>query len=142
MESVKELKEKVHDLYWDKQGSCAHVMLLCLGELLQVKLESQVFACTAGLHAAEKWGAQCGLAVAGQMFIGIFYRQCGKDDATVVSYCTQYAEAFRNKFGALGCSDLRLSGYMSTDPRHVCEQLTCDAVTITYNFLKKDNGLS
>lgn len=139
MESVKDMKEKVHELYWKKQGSCANVMLLCLSELTDVKLEPQVFASVAGQHGAEKLGAQCGLAIAGQMFIGIYYRQQEKDEAAIVSYCTQYAEAFRNKFSTLVCSELRMNGYISTDPRHVCEQLTCDAVTITYNFLKKGN---
>lgn len=138
MDLVKDMKETVHELYWRNQGNCANTMLFCLSELMGVRLEPQVSACVAGLHGAEKLGAHCGLAIAGQMFIGIYYRQQKWGEAEVVSYCNQYAELFRNKFGALGCSDLRMSGYMSTDPRHSCEQLTCDAVTITYNFLKRE----
>lgn len=139
MESVKDVKEKVHKLYWEKQGSCASVMLLCLSELTDVKLDPQVFASVAGLHGAEKLGAQCGLTIAGQMFIGIYYLQLEKDDAAIASYCKQYAETFCNKFSTLVCSELRMNGYIATDPRHLCEQLTCDAITITYNFLKKGN---
>lgn len=139
MDVAKDMKEKVHQLYWSNRGNCANTMLLCLSELMGVRLEPQVLAGVAGLHGAEKLGAHCGLAVAGQLFIGIYYRQLKKDEAAIVSYCNQYAEVFRNKFGFLGCSDLRMSGYMSTDPRHSCEQLTCDAVTITYNFLKRES---
>lgn len=139
MDSVKEIKDKVHELYWKKQGNCANVMLICLSELTDVKLEPQVFASVTGLHGAEKFGAQCGLAIAGQMFMGIYYRQLEKDEVFIASCCAQYAEAFRNKFATLVCSELRMNGYISTDPRHVCEQFTCDAVTITYNFLKRGN---
>ena len=139
MDSVKDVKERVHELYWEKQGNCANVMLLCLSELMDITLEPQVFSSVAGLHGAERLGAQCGLAIAGQMFIGIYCRQLEEDESTAVSHCAQYAEAFRNKFASLVCSELRMNRYMSTDPRHVCEQLTCDAVTITYNFLKKGN---
>lgn len=139
MDSVKEIKEKIHEMYWEQQGSCANIMLHCLSELMNLKLERQVSACVTGLHGAEKFGAQCGLALAGQMFIGIYYRQMDKEDAGAVSCCAQYAETFSNKFGSLVCSELRRSGYIYSDPRHLCEQLTCDAVIITYNFLKKES---
>ena len=139
MDSVKDIKEKVHELYWQKHGSCANAMLLCLGELMGIQLDPQVLASVAGLHGAEKLGAHCGLALAGQMFIGIYCRGHNMEDGAIASQCAHYAEIFCSKFSTLVCSELRMNGYISTDPRHVCEQLTCDAVTITYNFLKKGN---
>lgn len=139
MDFVKDMKEKVHERYWKKQGNCANVMLLCLSELTGVKLEPQVLASVAGLHGTEKLGAQCGLALAGQLFMGIYFQRLEKDEDAIAAYCAQYAEVFRKKFSALGCSELRMNGYISNDPRHTCEQLTCDAVTVTYNFLKKEN---
>lgn len=138
MDTVKEIKEKVHELYWREHESCAKTLLLCLEELLEIKMEPQVLQCVTGLHGAEKFGAQCGLSVAGQMFIGIYFSQIHKNEELVIASCNQYVEVFRNKFGSLQCTDLRLSGYMYSDPRHLCEQLTCDVVTVTYNFLKKE----
>ncbi len=139
MESVKEVKNKIRELYWEKQGNCAHAMLHCLGELMQIELDAQVFASVAGLHGAEKLGAHCGLALAGQMFIAIYDRQANRDEASVIAHCTRYAEVFRNTFTTLVCRELRLNGYRSTDPRHCCEQLTCDAITVTYNFLQRSD---
>lgn len=130
------IKEKVHKLYWEKDINCARTMLICLGELFNVKYESQTLNSAIGLHGAGGFRAQCGLVEGVLMFIGIYYSQLGKSEESIISACYKYAEAFNQKFGSLKCYDLRPNGFTSNDPPHMCEQLTCNAIAFAYNFIK------
>lgn len=132
------IKEKVHKLYWEKDINCARTMLICLGELFNVKYESQTLNSAIGLHGAGGFRAQCGLVEGALMFIGIYYSHLGKSEESIVSACYKYAEAFNQKFGSLKCYDLRPNGFTSNDPPHMCEQLTCNAIAFAYDFIKAE----
>ena len=74
------------------------------------------------------------------MFIGIYYSQLGKNEETIVSVCYNYAEAFTQRFGSLSCYHLRPNGFTDNDPPHMCENLTCEAVSFAYEFIKNQEA--
>ena len=132
------IQEKVHELYWKEDINCARTMLICLGELFDVKINSQTLYSAIGLHGAGGFRAQCGLVEGGLMFIGIYFSQLGKDEETITSLCYDYAEVFSEKFESLRCYDLRPNGFTPNDPPHLCEKLTCEAVAFAYEFVKNN----
>lgn len=46
------IQEKVHELYWKDDINCVRTMLICLRELFDIKLDSQVLNSAVGLHGA------------------------------------------------------------------------------------------
>lgn len=42
-----------------------------------------------------------------------------------------------DKFGSLSCSNLRPNGFTENDPPHMCEKLTCDVISFTYDFIMR-----
>lgn len=130
------IEKKVHELYWKEDVNCARTTLICLSELLDVKLAPQTLHSAIGLHGAGGFCAQCGLVEGGLMFIGIYFTQLKKDEETVVSLCYKYAEAFTERFQSLRCCDLRPNGFNPDDPPHLCEKLTCESIAFTYGFIR------
>lgn len=130
------IQERVHELYWKEDVNCARTILICLGELFDVRLDSQTLSSAIGLHGAGGFRAQCGLVEGGLMFLGIYFSQFGKNEETIISLCYDYAEAFNQKFKSLRCYDLRPNGFTPNDPPHLCEKLTCEAVAFAYEFIK------
>lgn len=109
------IKERIHELYWNKDINCAGTMLTCMGDLFQVEIKEQVFHAAVGMHGAGGFRAQCGLVEGGLMFIGIYFNALGKSADAAVVCCYRYAEAFKERFGSLGCSDLRPGGFQLDD---------------------------
>ena len=130
-------KERVHELYWKHDINCARTMLICLCESFQINLEEQTLSAAIGLHGAGGFRAQCGLVEGALMFIGIYFSLNEKSDTDIASLCYQYAEEFSGKFGTLKCYDLRPNGFYENDPPHACEKLTCTAIEVTIEFVKK-----
>lgn len=126
----------VHDLYWKDDINCARTILICLSKLYDIPIEQQTITAAIGLHGAGGYRAQCGLVEGGLMFISIFYDYLGKTEEEIVSACYNYADIFNKKFGALNCYDLRPTGFTPNDPPHMCESLTCKAVTFAYEYIK------
>lgn len=134
------IKEKVHELYWNNDINCARTILICLGKLFNIEYNSQTLLSTIGLHGAGGFRAQCGLVEGGLMFIGIYYSQLGENEETIVSVCYNFAEAFTQRFGSLSCYHLRPNGFTDNDPPHMCENLTCEAVSFAYDFIKNQEA--
>lgn len=132
------ITEKVHELYWKDDFNCAKTMLTCLGELYHIEYDSQVLSSAVGLHGAGGFRAQCGLVEGGLMFLGVYGHQLGKDEKTIVSACYRFAELFSRKFGSLQCFDLRPNGFREDDPPHLCEGITCEAVSFAYDFIQNN----
>lgn len=134
------IKDRVHELYWGHDVNCARTMLTCLGELFHVTYAPQVFQAAAGMHGAGGFGAQCGLVEGALLFIGIDCAGKGKPDGEAAALCRRFARAFTERFGSLRCCELRPGGFSESDPPHLCEKLTCDAIAFAYAFLKNADG--
>lgn len=132
-----DITEKVHELYWEKDINCARTTLICLGDHFGIEYGPYVLDAAIGLHGAGGFGAQCGLVEGSLMFLGIYYSRLGKSDTDIAAICYNYAEAFADKFGSLSCSNLRPNGFTENDPPHMCEKLTCDAISFTYDFIMR-----
>lgn len=130
----------VHDLYWKNDINCARTTLRCLSELFLVELTEQTVHAAIGLHGAGGFRAQCGLVEGALMFIGIYYKQLGKQDAEIAALCYQYAEVFSAEFGSMLCFDLRPGGFSEYDPPHACEELTARTIEFAYSFIKGINA--
>lgn len=62
------------------------------------------------------------------MFMGIWGR-CNKlEDHLVIDACRDFAGKFEARFGSLLCRVLRLEGFGSENPPHLCEEITCDSI--------------
>ena len=46
------IKEKVHELYWNKDINCARTILICLGKLFHIEYNAQTLHSAIGLHGA------------------------------------------------------------------------------------------
>lgn len=130
------IKERVHELYWDQDINCARTMLICLCECFNVSLAEQTLKSAIGLHGAGGYRAQCGLVEGTLMFLGIYFSEKGKSDHEIAALCYQYADEFTKEFGSLKCYDLRPNGFNENDPPHACEQLTFEAIKLSFEFVK------
>lgn len=137
MQSAEYIDEQVHKFYWEDDYNCAITSLKTLSNIYKVELSEQVVNAAKGMHGAGKYGAQCGLVEGTLMFIGIFGTQCGFNHAAIVKSCYQFAKSFEEQFGSLKCSDLRAGGFQETDPPHLCEKLTCEALLFTHKYIEK-----
>lgn len=137
---MKRIEQRVHELYWNEDVNCASTMLICLGELFDIKIEPQTLRAAAGMHGAGGFRAQCGLVEGALMFLGIYSAEMVSREESTASLCYQYAEAFENKFGSLKCFDLRPGGFLPNDPPHRCETITCEAVNFAYTFISSLSG--
>ncbi|WP_368488909.1 C-GCAxxG-C-C family protein [Clostridium sp. BJN0013] len=129
------INDRVHKYYWEDDINCATTVLKTLAEICKIDLTSQVIDSAIGMHGAGKFGAQCGLVEGSLMFIGIFGRKLGYGNQSIVSYCYNFASKFENSFGSIVCRDLRVQGFRSDDPPHVCEEITKKAIEFTYNYI-------
>ena len=134
-------RKKVHDMYYDEDINCARVMLTCLGEMLGVKIEEQLYIAAAGMHGAGGYRAQCGLAEGALLFISVYCHSLGLSEEAAVSACYQFGESFEKEFGSLRCRELRPQGFNADDEPHMCEGLTCKAVEFAYIFCKERVGI-
>ena len=106
-----------------------------MSELFEIAIEPQTIWSTVGLHGAGGYRAQCGLVEGSLMFIGIYLHTIGKTEDEIVSACYNFASAFDREFGSLRCFELRPTGFSENDPPHMCENLTCDGIGFTYQYI-------
>lgn len=137
MENSDNIKEYVHECYWQDDINCAGTTLRCLEKLFDIKIEDNIYNASIGLHGAGGYRAQCGLVEGSLLFIGLYSAHKGKTKEETVNLCYHFAEKFDAQFGSLQCYFLRPYGFLSTDPPHACESLTVKAVTFVYNFINK-----
>lgn len=146
MTDLELIKERVYHYFWDLDIQCGRTSLLCLSELFGVKVEEQTVQAAIPMAGAGCFGAQCGLVEGSLMFIGIFFSQRGRTDEEIYHISFRFANEFTRKFSSLRCMELRPKGFSRTDPPHMCDMFGVEAITFTYEFIKKileleDRGL-
>lgn len=131
------IARRVHELYWEEDINCARTTLICLSELFKVTIEPQTIWSAVGLHGAGGYRAQCGLVEGALMFIGVYLHIHEKAEDEIISACYNFASAFDRAFGSLRCMELRPTGFSENDPPHMCENLTCNGIEFTYQYILK-----
>lgn len=131
-----DIARRVHELYWNHDFNCARTMLYCLAEAFDLSIHPQLWQAAAGMHGAGGWRAQCGLVEGALLFMGVHYAQSGVQDRDIAQACRTFAAAFTDRFASLTCRDLRPGGFQKSDPPHMCETLTVDAIDFTAGFLR------
>jgi len=135
MKTDKFVKRKVSKYYWKDEINCATTTLKTLSEAFEIELNNQVIDAAQGMHGAGEYGAQCGLVEGTLMFLGIFARENGIPDDSIVESCNKFAGQFENQFNSLQCSLLRPEGFNPNNPPHLCEPITCKAIEFSINFI-------
>ena len=137
MTTHEKMAAMVRHYYWDRDLNCARTTLRCLEGLLDEPLQPQVFAAAVGLHGAGGSGGQCGLVEGAMMLIGMRGAELGKEESEVVDLCARYAGLFTTRFGSLSCKDLRPGGIHPSDPPHLCEAISVEAMCLLHDFLEE-----
>lgn len=127
---------QVHTLYWQHDVNCARAALFCLGEIFGVAIHPQLWQAAVGMHGAGLLRAQCGLVEGALLFLGVYYTGSGVPDRDIATVCRRFAEAFTRRFSSLSCRDLRPGGFTRSDPPHLCEGLSVDAIDFTAGFIR------
>ena len=135
MKSPEHINKRVAKHYWQDDINCALTTLKILAETFNTKLHSQVIDASIGMHGAGGYGAQCGLVEGALMFIGISDKARGLADEDLIKNCRKFAEKFESRFTSLECKTLRPEGFKQDNPPHICEELTCNAIEFTINFI-------
>lgn len=129
------IADMVHEAYWRDDVNCATTMLRVLARMQNVDLSPQLLAAATGMHGAGCYGAQCGLVEGGLLFIGLWAGEQGLPVVWVEETCRAYARGFEQGFGSLLCRDLRPQGFAPDQPPHLCEGLSCRAVSWAVDFI-------
>ncbi|SDE30432.1 C-GCAxxG-C-C family protein [Sporomusa acidovorans] len=133
------INARVHDYYWKDDFSCAVTTLKILSEIYNLELQPQVIEAVFGLNAG-RCGLQCGLVEGTLLFIGMYGRKKQTDNTAVVALCRLFCQEFQEQFGSMLCSQLRPEGFSPSNPPHLCEQLTKQAVLFSMEFIEKNIG--
>ena len=139
------VQQRVHEYYWRDDANCATTTLKILSEKFGVEVCDQVMDAALGMHGAGGYRAQCGLVEGALMFLGIAGRARGIPEEEVVDACKDFVQQFEGRFGSLSCAVLRPEGFRLDLPPHICEGLTCEAISMSAEFvagfLKQAPGL-
>lgn len=134
MQNRIDVKKEVAYFYWQEDINCATTMLRTLAKHFTLELYPQLIDAGLGLHGAGGFGAQCGLVEGGLIFIGIYGKKLQRSNDEIVHHCYMYAKAFEAHFRSLSCKILRPQGFHPTNPPHLCEALTVEAIEFTIAF--------
>ena len=126
---------RVADYYWRDDINCATTSLKILSEIVGVDLSDQVIDAAVGMHGAGEYGAQCGLVEGALMFLGISGRRQNIPDDAIIHACKAYADQFEKRFGSLSCAVLRPEGFDPSNPPHLCEAFTREAIGFTIDYI-------
>ena len=130
------IRNRVARCYWRDDINCATTTLIILAEHFDLPLANQVIDAAVGMHGAGEYGAQCGLVEGTLMFLGIIGRSRELPDDRIVSMCRAFAEGFEKRFTSLSCAILRPDGFDPANPPHLCEDLTCEAIGFSIDFVQ------
>ena len=137
MDTQEYVQRRVAECYWQDDINCATTSLRILSDVFQLRSADQLSDAAVGMHGAGKYGAQCGLVEGSLMFIGVLGRRSGIPDSSIVSACNDFARQFENRFGSMLCSVFRPAGFNPSNPPHLCEKLTCEAVSFCVDFMHR-----
>ena len=129
------VQQRVHEYYWRDDANCATTTLKVLSEKFGVEVCDQAMDAALGMHGAGGYRAQCGLVEGALMFLGIAGRARGIPGEEIIDACKDFARQFEGRFGSLSCAVLRPEGFRPDLPPHICEGLTCEAITMSAEFV-------
>ena len=135
MDTEEFIQKRVNEYYWNDDINCATTNLKILSEKFGIELSDQIINAALGLHGAGEYGAQCGLVEGTLMFIGILGRTLNISDDKIVTLCNDFAGQFEDRFKSLLCNILRPEGFKPSNPSHLCEKLTCEAIYFNIDFI-------
>ncbi len=145
MESVLRMKNlinnRVHEYYWNQNLNCAVTTIKILSELYPIEINAQVMDASTGMNGAGRFGSQCGLVEGVLMFIGIYGIHKGIQKEKIIDLCNNFSKGFQQNFGSLLCRELRPQGFSSSNPPHLCEDITKRAVSYSVEFIAKSINL-
>jgi len=133
--TVDSISQRVHDLYWMEDMNCAVTTLIILSGIFDIPVHSQVLSGACGMHGAGKFGAQCGLVEGTLIFLGISGKNNGLNKEEIEKLCYEYASLFQKVFGSLLCRVLRPQGFKSSNPPHLCEDMTVKSIIFSADFI-------
>jgi hypothetical protein len=129
------VKRHVEYSYHIEEIHCTATMLKFLSKIFGIELHNQVMDAALGMHGAGLYGAQCGLVEGSLMFIGLLGKSKGIEGDVIEELCYKYAEGFERRLGSLLCRELRPEGFKDSNPPHLCEPRTVDAVLYTIEYI-------
>jgi C_GCAxxG_C_C family probable redox protein len=129
------IKKRVYSYYWIDDINCATTTIKILSEIFNIQIEQQVLDSAIGLHGAGEYGAQCGLVEGTLIFLGIYGRHNKIEEKEIIKLCKEFATKFEAEFKSLQCSILRPEGFKEDNPPHLCEILTCNAISFSRDFI-------
>ncbi|MCP4723580.1 MAG: C_GCAxxG_C_C family protein [bacterium] len=135
MDHDKFIAEKVRHYYHVENIHCTHTTLNILSKLFDHKVNQQVMDAAEGMHGAGLYGAQCGLVEGAMMFIGLYGKSNGLTAEDIGSLCCEFANGFEEKLGSLVCRELRPEGFKPSNPPHLCEPRTNEAIKYAAEFI-------
>jgi len=130
------IRNRVARYYWRDDSNCATTTLKILAEHFDLPLAHQVIDAAVGMHGAGEYGAQCGLVEGTLMFLGVMGRSQGFPETAIIAACRAFAEGFEKRFTSLSCAVLRPEGFDPANPPHLCEDLTCQAIGFSIDFVQ------
>ncbi len=128
------VSERVNDYYRNKYFNCAKTTLLILAEKFEVELQGQILDGAIGLNGAGQYRAQCGLAEGVLIFLEVYLKSMKLGVEKIQKNCNLFAHKFETKFGSLSCRELRPSGFQSTDPPFICQDLSMRTIGFAIDF--------
>jgi len=129
------VSSRVHGAYHDQDTPCAATALRILGEIFEQDIHEQVLQAAWGLNGAGKHGDQCALVEGTLMLLGLLGHRRGLSQEELYLVCREYAQAYTGRFGSLLCRELRPGGFNDSDPPHLCEAMSVDAIVLATNFI-------
>lgn len=131
-----QIKKYVHKYYRENDYNCAITSLKIYSKAFLKDISRQLYDAAIGMHGAGGAGAQCGLVEAGLLFIGIYGKSRGFDNAEIAGFCLQFAKEFEKEFSSLLCSQLRPEGFADDQAEHLCEDFTAKVIHWGISFIQ------
>lgn len=133
-----EIKERVHQLYWNDDANCAITTVTVLSEYFGLPVNKQIKDGLMAMPGLGKNGLTCGIVIASLMFHGILVNEKNINMDIAKGQANQLVVEFKDRFGSEICSVLRPEGFISNNPPHLCEQLTVEAIEYVIDFIDKE----
>lgn len=130
-----DIHKKVHQLYWDDDENCAVTTVLVLSEKYGIAIQEQIKDGLISMPGLGKNGLTCGIVVGSLLFHGILAKEKEFRKDVAKQQAEMLVVGFKEKFGSELCSNLRPEGFSVTNPPHLCEKFTVEALEYVINFI-------
>ncbi|HWR41336.1 MAG TPA: C-GCAxxG-C-C family protein [Patescibacteria group bacterium] len=131
------ISSRIHHYYWDEDLCCTLTALKILAELYPPAPHPQILDAAFGLNAG-RCGSQCGLVEGTLLFLGTYSKENGWSPEDTRQLCRDFCQDFQARLGSLICTELRPQGFSPDNPPHLCEKLSCQALTLAHNFIARN----